>query len=35
MQLTGRAWDEGTLFRIGDAYERVTAWKDRRPAVSS
>ncbi len=28
LQLTGRAWDESTLFRIGDAYERATAWRD-------
>jgi aspartyl-tRNA(Asn)/glutamyl-tRNA(Gln) amidotransferase subunit A len=31
LQLTGRAWDETTLFRVADAYERVTEWKDRRP----
>lgn len=31
LQLTGRAWDERTLFRAADAYERVTGWKDRRP----
>jgi len=31
LQLTGRAWDEATLFRMADAYERSTEWKDRRP----
>jgi aspartyl-tRNA(Asn)/glutamyl-tRNA(Gln) amidotransferase subunit A len=32
-QLTGRMFDEGTLLRIGDAYERVTDWHTRRPSV--
>lgn len=31
LQLTGRAWDESMLFRIADAYERATDWKDRTP----
>jgi aspartyl-tRNA(Asn)/glutamyl-tRNA(Gln) amidotransferase subunit A len=31
LQLTGRAWDEATLFRIGDAYERATDWTARVP----
>jgi aspartyl-tRNA(Asn)/glutamyl-tRNA(Gln) amidotransferase subunit A len=31
LQLTGRAWDEATLFRIGDAYERSTDWTSRVP----
>jgi aspartyl-tRNA(Asn)/glutamyl-tRNA(Gln) amidotransferase subunit A len=31
LQFTGRAWDEATLLRLGDAYERATGWKDERP----
>jgi aspartyl-tRNA(Asn)/glutamyl-tRNA(Gln) amidotransferase subunit A len=31
LQLVGRAWDEGTLLRAGDAYERATPWKDMHP----
>ncbi|MEO7192490.1 MAG: Asp-tRNA(Asn)/Glu-tRNA(Gln) amidotransferase subunit GatA [Vicinamibacterales bacterium] len=33
LQLTGRAWDEATLLRVGDAYERVTPWSDRQPSL--
>ena len=29
MQLTGRAFDESTLYRLGDAYERATDWHTR------
>ena len=28
LQLTGRMFDESTLLRVGDAYERVTMWRD-------
>ena len=28
LQFTGRAWDEATLLRLADAYERATPWKD-------
>jgi aspartyl-tRNA(Asn)/glutamyl-tRNA(Gln) amidotransferase subunit A len=31
LQLTGRAFDEGTLLRTADAYERVTPWAAKRP----
>jgi aspartyl-tRNA(Asn)/glutamyl-tRNA(Gln) amidotransferase subunit A len=31
LQLTGRAWDEATLLRLADAYERVTPWAGMRP----
>jgi aspartyl-tRNA(Asn)/glutamyl-tRNA(Gln) amidotransferase subunit A len=31
LQLTGRLFDEGTLLRVGDAYERETAWWKQRP----
>jgi aspartyl-tRNA(Asn)/glutamyl-tRNA(Gln) amidotransferase subunit A len=35
LQLTGRAMDEATLFRIADAYERETAWWKREPAIKA
>jgi aspartyl-tRNA(Asn)/glutamyl-tRNA(Gln) amidotransferase subunit A len=31
LQLIGRAFDEETLLRIGDAYQRVTDWHTRMP----
>jgi aspartyl-tRNA(Asn)/glutamyl-tRNA(Gln) amidotransferase subunit A len=31
LQLTGRAWDEATLFRLADAYERATPWSSTHP----
>jgi aspartyl-tRNA(Asn)/glutamyl-tRNA(Gln) amidotransferase subunit A len=33
MQLIGRPFDEARLFRAGRAYERVTDWHNRRPAL--
>ena len=33
MQLAGRPFDEATVLRVGDAYERATPWRDRRPAL--
>jgi len=33
LQLIGRAFDEGTLFRIGHAYERATDWHRRAPSL--
>lgn len=33
LQLIGRPFDEATLFRVGDAYQRVTDWHSRRPAL--
>jgi aspartyl-tRNA(Asn)/glutamyl-tRNA(Gln) amidotransferase subunit A len=33
LQLTGRYFDESMLFRIGDAYERITDWHTRLPAI--
>ena len=32
LQLTGRAFDESTLLKAADAYERVTPWAARRPS---
>jgi aspartyl-tRNA(Asn)/glutamyl-tRNA(Gln) amidotransferase subunit A len=31
LQFVGRAWDEATLLRLGDAFERATSWADERP----
>jgi aspartyl-tRNA(Asn)/glutamyl-tRNA(Gln) amidotransferase subunit A len=31
LQLIGRPFDEGTLLRLGDAYDRETGWGARRP----
>ncbi len=32
-QLSGRAFEEGTVLRVGHAYEQATAWHTRRPPV--
>ena len=34
LQLTGRFFDESMLFRIADAYERVTDWHTKAPALT-
>ena len=31
MQIAGRAFDEATVLRVADAYERATPWRARRP----
>ena len=33
LQLIGRPFDEKTLFRVGQAYERVTRWYTRKPVL--
>jgi aspartyl-tRNA(Asn)/glutamyl-tRNA(Gln) amidotransferase subunit A len=33
-QLVGRAFDEATLFRVGDAYEQATVWRETRPSAA-
>jgi aspartyl-tRNA(Asn)/glutamyl-tRNA(Gln) amidotransferase subunit A len=33
LQIVGRLFDEATVLRAGDAYERVTPWRQRRPAL--
>jgi aspartyl-tRNA(Asn)/glutamyl-tRNA(Gln) amidotransferase subunit A len=35
LQLIGRPFDEATLLRAGDAYQRVTDWHTRRPALAA
>jgi aspartyl-tRNA(Asn)/glutamyl-tRNA(Gln) amidotransferase subunit A len=32
MQLIGKPFDEGTLFRVGHAYEQATKWFEQRPS---
>lgn len=34
IQLAARPFDEATLLRVGHAYEAVTAWRKRRPAMT-
>ncbi len=33
MQVVGRPFDEATVLRVADAYERATAWRARRPPL--
>lgn len=33
LQIVGRLFDEATVLRAGDAYERATPWRDRRPVL--
>jgi aspartyl-tRNA(Asn)/glutamyl-tRNA(Gln) amidotransferase subunit A len=35
LQLTGRRFDEATLLRIADAYERDTEWSKQQPPIAS
>jgi aspartyl-tRNA(Asn)/glutamyl-tRNA(Gln) amidotransferase subunit A len=35
LQLTGRMFDEATLLRVSDAYERDTEWSRREPPLGS
>ncbi len=32
MQIVGRPFEDDLVLRAGHAYERATAWRDRRPA---
>ena len=34
LQLTGRPFDEATLLRVADAYERDTEWSKREPPLA-
>jgi Asp-tRNA(Asn)/Glu-tRNA(Gln) amidotransferase A subunit family amidase len=34
MQLVGRPFDEATVLRVADAYQRATDWHRRRPPVA-
>jgi aspartyl-tRNA(Asn)/glutamyl-tRNA(Gln) amidotransferase subunit A len=35
LQIVGRLFDECTVLRAGDAYERATPWRDRRPVLAA
>jgi aspartyl-tRNA(Asn)/glutamyl-tRNA(Gln) amidotransferase subunit A len=35
IQLAARPFEEALLLRVGHAYERATAWRERRPAIAS
>ena len=35
LQLTGRRFDEATLLRVADAYERDTEWLKQTPPITS
>jgi aspartyl-tRNA(Asn)/glutamyl-tRNA(Gln) amidotransferase subunit A len=35
MQVIGRPFDETTVFRVADAYEKATPWRRRRPALEA
>ena len=35
LQIAGRLFEEATVLRAGDAYERATPWRQRRPALRS
>jgi aspartyl-tRNA(Asn)/glutamyl-tRNA(Gln) amidotransferase subunit A len=33
LQIAGRVLEDATVLRVGDAYEKATAWRNRRPAL--
>jgi len=33
LQIVGRPFDEATVLRVVDAYQRITDWHTRRPAA--
>ena len=35
MQVAGRPFDESTVLRVADAYEKATPWRGRRPALEA
>ncbi|HWK44108.1 MAG TPA: amidase [Stellaceae bacterium] len=35
LQIVGRPFDEATVLRAGDAYEKATAWRARRPVLAA
>lgn len=35
LQIVGRLFDEATVLRAGDAYERATPWRERRPMLAT
>ena len=35
LQIVGKLFDDATVLRAGDAYERVTPWRAKRPALAA
>ena len=35
MQVVGRPFDEPTVLRVADAYEKATTWRGRRPVIEA
>ena len=35
MQIVARPFDETTVLRVADAYERATSWRTRRPCIEA
>jgi len=35
LQIIGRPFDEATVLRVADAYQRLTDWHTRRPTVAA
>jgi len=33
MMITGKAFDDATVLRVGDAYETLAGWHERHPAL--
>ncbi len=34
LQIVGKLFDDATVLRVGDAYEKATPWRDRRPVLA-
>jgi aspartyl-tRNA(Asn)/glutamyl-tRNA(Gln) amidotransferase subunit A len=34
LQIVGRLFDDATVLRAGDAYEKATPWRDKRPVLA-
>ena len=35
LQIVGRLFDDATVLRAGDAYEKATPWRDKRPILAA
>jgi aspartyl-tRNA(Asn)/glutamyl-tRNA(Gln) amidotransferase subunit A len=35
LQIIGRPFDEATVLRVADAYQRITDWHTRRPPLAA
>jgi aspartyl-tRNA(Asn)/glutamyl-tRNA(Gln) amidotransferase subunit A len=35
LQIAGKLFDDATVLKAGDAYERVTPWRQRRPTLGA